>query len=112
MSNSLIAKREILEKELKDIEKSGSSYFDNEDYLAYKTKLDKICDKKVEGLRIRSKCHWYEKGEKSIKFFLTLEKRHAIQNQIKTLVDNDEVLKEQTEINKNILFLSKAFFQK
>ena len=52
------------------------------------------------------------KRRKSIKFFLTLEKRHATQNQIKTLVDNDEVLKEQTEINKNILFLSKAFFQK
>ena len=78
------AEREILERELNDSEKSGSSYFDNEDYLACKTKLDKIYDKKVEGLRIRSKCDWYEKGEKCNKFFLTLEKRHAIQNQIKT----------------------------
>ena len=72
----------------------------------------KIYDKKFEGLVIRSKCDWYEKGEKSTKFLLMLEKKkHAIQNQIKTLVVNDEVIKEQTEISKNF-FLSKAFFQK
>ena len=80
MSKSLNAKREILEKELKDFEKSGSSYFNNEDCLACKTKLDKIYDKKVQGLKTGSKCDWYEKGEKSTEFFLTLEKRHAIQN--------------------------------
>ena len=72
LPKSLNAEREILEKELKDFEKSGSRYFDNEDYLACKTKLDQIYDKKVEGLRIRSKCDWYEKGEKSTKFFLIL----------------------------------------
>ena len=36
--------------------------------LAYKTKPDKIYDKTVEGLRIRSKYDWYRKGKKSIKF--------------------------------------------
>ena len=49
---------------------------------------------KVEGLRNRSKCDWYEKREKSTKIFLNLEKRHAIQNQIKTFAVNDEVVKE------------------
>ena len=101
LSKSLNAEREILEKELKDFEKSGSSYFDNEDYLACKTKLDKIYEKKVEGLRIRSKWDWYEKGEKS-KFFLNSEKKHAIQNQVKSLVVNDEVVKKQPDINKNL----------
>ena len=42
-------------------------------------KLDKIYDKKLQGLRIRSKydCKydWYEKGEKSTKLFFTWEKR-------------------------------------
>ena len=89
----------------------GSSYSGNEDYVACKTKLDKIYDKKVEGLRIRRKCGWYKKREKSTKFFLTLEKRHAIQSQIKTLVVNDEVLKEQTEIRK-ALFCQKLFHPK
>ena len=77
MSNSFNAEREILEKELKDFEKSGSSYFDNEDYLACKTKVDKIYEKKVEGqgLRIRSKYDWYKREEKSTKLFLNLEKK-------------------------------------
>ena len=57
LSKSLNAEKAILEKELKDFEKSSSIYFDNEDYLACKTKVDKICNKKIEGLRIRSKCN-------------------------------------------------------
>ena len=81
-SKSLNAEREILEKELKNFEKSCSSYFDNENHLACKTKLHKIYDKKVEGLRIRGKCDCYEKGEKSTEFFLNLE-IHAIQKQVK-----------------------------
>ena len=70
MSKSLNPEREILKKELKNFEKSGSGYFDNEDYLACKTKFNKVYDKKVQGLRIKSKCDWYKKGEKSTKFFL------------------------------------------
>ena len=73
MSKSLNTEREIIEKELKDFEKSGSSYSNNKDYLASKTRLDRIYDKKVEGLRIISNCDWYEKGEKS-KFFSVVEK--------------------------------------
>ena len=56
LSVSLNAEKGILEKELKDFKKPGSGDFDNEDYLACKTTLDKIYDNKVEGLRIRSKC--------------------------------------------------------
>ena len=112
LSKSLNAERKILEKEPKDFEKSGSGYLDNKDYLARKTKLDKIYDKKVEGLRIRSKRDWYEKGKKSTTFFLNLEKRHAIPNQVKSLVVNDEVVKEQTDINKNLYsFYQKIFFK-
>ena len=53
LPKSLNVERQILENELKDFENSGSSYFDNEGYLACKKKFDKI----------------YEKGEKSTKFF-------------------------------------------
>ena len=80
ISKSLNAEREILEKELKDFEKSDSSYSDNEDYLSCKTKLDEIYGKKVKGLKIRSKCDWYKQGEKSTKFFLTLEKKTCYSN--------------------------------
>ena len=36
----------------------------------------------MNGIRIRSKCDWYELGEKSSKFYLNLGKSHAVQNQI------------------------------
>ena len=108
---SLNVKRKILEKELKDFDKFGSSYFDNEDCLACRTKLDKIYDKKVEGLIIRSKCYWCEKGEKSTKFLLILGKRHAIQNEIKTSVVNDEVNKLKSRKTFSKIFI-KNFFLK
>ena len=41
MSKFLNAEREILKEVVKDFKKSGSSYFDNEGYLAFKTKLGK-----------------------------------------------------------------------
>ena len=110
LSKSLNAERGILEKELKDFRKSVWSYFDNEDYLVCKTKLDKIYDKKVEGLRIRSKCEWYEKGEKSTKFLLNLEKRHGIQNKVESLVVIDEVVKEHTDIGKNLYAIYQKLF--
>ena len=41
-----------------------------------------------------------------------MEKRHVIQNQIITLVANDEVVKEQTEISKNLYSFYQKFFSK
>ena len=40
-----------------------------------KKNLELIYERIVEGVKIRSKCHWYEEGEKSTKFFLNLEKK-------------------------------------
>ena len=41
-----------------------------------------------------------------------MKKWHAIQNQVKILVVNDEVLKKQTDIKKNLYsFYQKLFFQ-
>ena len=37
-----------------------------------RNKLDKIYEQKSDGIRIRSKCDWYEHGEKPSKFFLNL----------------------------------------
>ena len=66
--------RNYLEKELKKIEKKLNNFQAYEYYLECKQKLQKIYTKNVNGIRIRSKCNWYENGEKSSKFFLNLEK--------------------------------------
>lgn len=53
---------------------SGPSYSGSKDYIACKTKLDNTYDKKLAGLKIRSKCNWHEKGEKSAKLFFNFGK--------------------------------------
>ena len=40
-----------------------------------KKNLELIYERIAESVKIRSKCHWYEEGEKSTKFFLNLEKK-------------------------------------
>ena len=45
--------------------------------------MDSIYDHISESIRIRSKCDWYEHGEKSTKFYLNLEKKRRYQNQIR-----------------------------
>ena len=63
-----------LEKNLKDLECDLSNTKTRDQYLDCKDKLQNIYAKKANGIRIRSKCSWYESGEKSSKFFLNLEK--------------------------------------
>ena len=51
---------------------------------------------------MRSKCNWYEHGQKSTKLFLNLKKHRAIQSQIHSLVINQNKITDQDEINKQI----------
>ena len=44
--------------------------------------------KKINGIRIRSKCDWYENGEKSTKFFLNPEKYRATQDCLRMIIVN------------------------
>ena len=71
-------------------------------YDSVKNELDEIYDHIAEGIRIRSKCDWYEQSEKSTKFFLNLEKQRGSQNTIKKLVIDDKEITEQTHILKHI----------
>ena len=45
------------------------------EYTKCKKDLELIYERIAEGVKIRSKCQWYEEGEKSTKFFLNLEKK-------------------------------------
>ena len=65
-----------LENKLKDLD------HDFQKYNKIKSELEEIYEKFVEGAKVRSKCTWYEEGEKSTKFFLNLEKKRALQRQI------------------------------
>ena len=95
-----------LENKLKTLETSPN-FVDNPEYTETNEKLDKIYQEKIIGIRIRSKCDWYEHGEKSPKFFLNLEKPRVVQNQIRNiLVGNIEVIY-QKDINNELCFIIK-----
>ena len=90
-----------LENQLKKLE--GKLDEDNlSKYNSVKNELDKIYDHIAEGIRIRSKCDWYEQSEKSTKVFFNLEKQRGFQNTIKKLVIYDKEITDQTHILKNI----------
>ena len=63
-----------------------------------KQKLENKYTKKVNGIRIRSKCNWYENGEKATKFFLNLEKYHATQGCLHTIIENKKELNDLHQI--------------
>ena len=80
-----------LENKLKTFE-TRPDFVDNPEYIKTNEKLDKIYHEKTNGIRIRSKCNWYDYGEKSSNFFLNLEKSRVVQNQIRNiLIDNIEI---------------------
>ena len=90
-----------LENDLKELEQNPECIFDL-NYLEYKNKLEQIYEEKANGAKIRSKCEWYEFGEKSSKFFLNLEKQHALLNQVRTLLFGKKEVTDKHEINQEL----------
>ena len=43
-------------------------------------RIEKLYEKKVEGIIVRSRARWHEHGEKNSKYFFNLEKRNHIKN--------------------------------
>ena len=84
-----------------------TNYHDGLQYIEYKERLNTIHLKKVNGIRIKSKCDWYESGEKSAKFFLDLEKTRSSQGIVRSILKNKMEVKNQSEINTENLNASK-----
>ena len=74
----------FLENKLKKLE-NNTNCMENLEYIDCRNKLDKIYEQKINGIRIRSICDWYEYGEKSSKFFLNLEKTRSTQSTIRNI---------------------------
>ena len=50
-------------------------------------------------MRTRSKCNWYDNGEKSAKFFLNFEKYRASQGCLRVIIVNKNELNEPQQID-------------
>ena len=70
------------------------------DYEAAKSELEGIYNYITEGVILRSRAMWYELGETSRKYFLTLEKRQKSKSSIRKLIVR-EILG-QKDVNKII----------
>ena len=101
-----------LEKTLNTLENKLDNPLNQKLYNDCKTELEFIYNKIAEGIRVRSKCAWYEEGEKSSKFFLNLEKYNATKTQIKKLLVNDSEITEQNKILHEIKNYFENLFQK
>ena len=71
--------------------------------------LESIYENKVNGIILRSKANWHEKGEKSSKYFLNLEKHNHVKKQIrklnvngKEITDAIEILQSEKQYYKNV----------
>ena len=80
-------------------------------YERLKNDLELIYDHVAEGVRLRSKCDWYEQGEKSTKFFLNLEKQQDNQSRIRKLIVNEKERNNETEILNQIKLFYETLFQ-
>ena len=73
-----------LENKLKDLENDLNNYDQLQKYNEIKSKLEKIYEKFVEGAKVRSKCIWYEEGEKSTKLKKKREEKSSSRANSKT----------------------------
>ena len=74
------------EQIISDFENSASD-IQIDIYAQAKADFESIMDEKINGLILRSKTQIYQDGEKSSKFFLNLEKKKALGNTIRTVIN-------------------------
>ena len=75
-------------------ERCGSSPTpeNQEEFELLKMEYDSIYEQIAKGAIIRSKATWYEKGEKSNKFFLNLETHKKAKSSVRKVFDDNGVL--------------------
>ena len=85
----------FLENRIKELEQNLISNESLEEYNKVKSELEQIYDKVVEGVKVRTKCDFFQFGEKSNKFFFNLEKQRSANGILK------KVIKYENEITDN-----------
>ena len=72
------------------------------EYEDSKHMLDELYDNITNGLIIRSKVEWYEKGEKSNAYFFNLEKRNKTKTHVKGIIHENCLVEDHNVIMKNL----------
>lgn len=106
----LIENIQLLENKIQD-QHINAQPDDKERLLGMKTELETIRDSKTQGIIIRSKARWIDKGEKPSKYFLHLESRNFTSKQIPWLATDDgrELHEIQDILEEQVTFYSKLY---
>ena len=105
---------QALEKRLHSLEETLARQYsvETEQQIAeINEELDKFLEEKTKGAMIRSRCRWYENGEKCTKYFLNLEKRNYNSKNLDRLeTQHGTIVMEPQEIlNEQKLFYQKLY---
>ena len=100
-----------LELKLRTLKSNLSSEDNRKLYNRYKYGLETIYDHIADGITIRSKCEWYEYGEKSTNFFLNLEKRRGVHNRVRKLILKEKETTDPKEISNTIKVFYETLFK-
>lgn len=107
--------REInLINNIKNLEqKSNMTTEENEQLHEHKTQLEKIREKKMEGVLIRSRAQWLAEGEKITKYFCNLEKRNYVSKNMNRLIKNDgTVITDSDNIMQEVVYFYQSLYEK
>ena len=106
------SKKYSLKNKLNVLESNVNCDMNSVEYVICKNQLEEVYDDIAEGIKIRSKCHWYELGEKSTKFFLNLEKTKTMQGFVKKWEIDSKEIDNSVEINKELEGYFKNLFKR
>ena len=104
-------KEKLLQEEIDKLEKENNINFA---FLDTKRKeLYEIRQKKMEGVKIRSRAKWVSEGEKMTKYFCNMESRNFTSKCMNSLItDNGILLKEQSELLTETMLFYKGLYSK
>ena len=79
---------------------------------AKKGQLKLIREKRIEGVLLRSRARWVEKGEKVTNYFCSLEKRHYVSKSMNKLIDKQgNTIHDHKEIAQEVQTFYKALYE-
>ena len=73
---------------LKQRRSNGDSSVSHE-IIFTESQLSALHDRAIEGVKIRSRCQWFEEGEKPSRYFFSLERERIEKNHLSSILDSD-----------------------
>ena len=101
-----------METKIKNLQQNIINEDKFNEYKTAKDELENFYDNMATGVKIRSKCDWYQYGEKSTKYFLNLEKQKAVNGTVKKIIKDHIEITDQLKIQHELRMFYEQLFKK